>query len=133
MGEKDRRDGREKDKRIEWKREIETGMRMRETGVKDGEKERREERKLGRERKILRETGMGERGEATQRERERETRVGDKEWERQGRGRNPARAQSRVGAIPRGRNPVWAQSRVGAIWRGRNPVLTENFICSTIN
>ena len=40
--EKDKRNGREKDKRIEeWKREIETGIRMRDTGVEDGEKERR--------------------------------------------------------------------------------------------
>ena len=47
-------DGREKDKRIEeWKREIETGMRMRDRG------EGWRERKTGGERKMLRETGMG--------------------------------------------------------------------------
>ena len=58
------------------------------------------ERKLGRERKTLTETGMGERGEATERERERERERGRQGWERQGRGRNPAWGQSHVGAIP---------------------------------
>ena len=48
--------------------------------------------------------GEREKGEATERDRERETGVGEKERE------TGTWTQSRVGAIPRGRNPVWAQS-----------------------